>query len=276
MLLRLIRHNLFILVLFLIIVRSRSQKNLLWFTSPYIFLRSFIVPILRFRSLNCWEFNFVCGVREYSNFTGLFIVWESSTLSSRVAVRNLHCQHQCGRVPFSPYCLQYLSFVGFLPMAILTTLWWYLSVVLVCISLIFSNADIFLFMWFFKRVWVKHVSWNWLLELLLCIGFFKINDHAYDISWRQVSFTYSPAGRVNIKCPSTHLLSASLVVQMAKNLPAMQETWVRFPGLEDPLEKGMYTHSSILAWEIPWTQEPGSLQSMGLQRLRHDWATNTP
>ena len=53
------------------------------------------------------------------------------------------------------------------------------------------------------------------------------------------------------------------------------ETWVRFLNLEDPLEKEMATHSSILAWRIPWTEEPGSLQSMGLQRLRYDWATNT-
>ena len=56
---------------------------------------------------------------------------------------------------------------------------------------------------------------------------------------------------------------------MVKNLPAMQETWVRSLGLEDPLEKGMATHSSILAWKIPRTEEPGRLQSMGLQRVVH-------
>ena len=55
-----------------------------------------------------------------------------------------------------------------------------------------------------------------------------------------------------------------------KNLPAMQETWVLSLGREDPLEKEMATHSSILAWEIPWTEEPGGLQSMGSQRVRHD------
>ena len=54
---------------------------------------------------------------------------------------------------------------------------------------------------------------------------------------------------------------------MVKNLPAMQETWVSSLGWEDPLEKGMATHSSILAWRIPWTGEPGELQSMGLQRV---------
>ena len=53
----------------------------------------------------------------------------------------------------------------------------------------------------------------------------------------------------------------------------MQETWVWSLGQEDPLEKGMATHSSILAWRIPWTEEPGGLQSMGLQRVGHDWAT---
>ena len=57
---------------------------------------------------------------------------------------------------------------------------------------------------------------------------------------------------------------------MAKNLPAMQETWVQFLGQEDPLEKGMVTHSSILDWRTPWTEEPGGLQSMGSQRVRHD------
>ena len=67
----------------------------------------------------------------------------------------------------------------------------------------------------------------------------------------------------------------SLVAQMVKNLPAMQETWVRPLGWEDLLEKEMVTHSSILAWRIPWTEEPGGLQPMGLQRVRHDWVTNT-
>ena len=57
--------------------------------------------------------------------------------------------------------------------------------------------------------------------------------------------------------------------------PAVQETWVQSLGWQDPLEKGMITHSSILAWRIPWTEKPGGLQSMWLQRLRHDWVTNT-
>ena len=60
---------------------------------------------------------------------------------------------------------------------------------------------------------------------------------------------------------------------MVKNLPAMQETQVRFLGEEDPLEKEMTTHSSILAWKIPWTEESGGLQSMGLQRVGHNLVT---
>ena len=55
------------------------------------------------------------------------------------------------------------------------------------------------------------------------------------------------------------------MTQMVKNLPAMQEIWVQSLGLEDPLEKGMAAHSNILAWEIPWTEEPGMLQSMGVR-----------
>ena len=61
---------------------------------------------------------------------------------------------------------------------------------------------------------------------------------------------------------------------MIKKLPAMQKTWVWSLGQEDPLEKGMAAHSSTLAWRIPWTEEPGGLQSMGSQRIEHGWATH--
>ena len=65
------------------------------------------------------------------------------------------------------------------------------------------------------------------------------------------------------------------IPQMVKKLPAMQETWVWSLGWEDPLEKGMTIHASIFAWKIPRTEEPGGLQSVGLQKVRHDWAANT-
>ena len=67
-----------------------------------------------------------------------------------------------------------------------------------------------------------------------------------------------------------HVLLASLVAQMVKRLPTMRETQVQFLGREDPLEKEMATHSSIPAWKISWMEEPGRLQSMGSQRVRHD------
>ena len=74
--------------------------------------------------------------------------------------------------------------------------------------------------------------------------------------------------------PLNHLMliynRQSLVAQSVKNLPAVQKTRVLSPGWEDPLEKEMATHSSILAWKISWTEEPGGLQSMGSQRVRYD------
>ena len=72
-----------------------------------------------------------------------------------------------------------------------------------------------------------------------------------------------------IGCPLQYF-GASLVAQMVKNLPVMWETKVRSLDSEDPLEKGMAPHSSILAWSIPWIEEPGRLLSMGSQRVRHD------
>ena len=69
--------------------------------------------------------------------------------------------------------------------------------------------------------------------------------------------------------------STSLAAHSVKNLPAIWETWVWSLGWEDPLEKEMAIHSSVLARKISWTEEPGGLQSMGSQRARHDWATNT-
>ena len=65
-------------------------------------------------------------------------------------------------------------------------------------------------------------------------------------------------------------IGAYLMTQMVKNLPVMQGTWVRSLGWEDPLEKGIATHSSILVWRIPWTEELGGLKPIGSQRVRHD------
>ena len=75
-----------------------------------------------------------------------------------------------------------------------------------------------------------------------------------------------------IDCPLQYS-GASRVAQLVKNPPAMWETWAWSLGWEDPLEEGMATPSSVLAWRIPWTEEPGGLQSTGPQRVRHDWMT---
>ena len=78
-------------------------------------------------------------------------------------------------------------------------------------------------------------------------------------------------GQYIIIIPFSELLfQTSLVAQMVKSLPAMWETQVRSLDWEDPLEKEMETHSSTLAWKIPWIEEPGMLQSMGSQRVRHN------
>ena len=81
----------------------------------------------------------------------------------------------------------------------------------------------------------------------------------------------STSEKINTCCPE---FRASLVAQRLKHLPVMQETWVWSLGWEFPLEMEMSTHSSILAWRIPWTEEPGGLQSMGSQRVGHDSANS--
>ena len=81
----------------------------------------------------------------------------------------------------------------------------------------------------------------------------------YKMCWKTFSYCFSSI--------------FSFVAQLVKNLPAMQETWVWFLGLEDPLEKEMATHSSILAWRIPWSEKPGRLKSNGVTRVGHDLVT---
>ena len=78
-----------------------------------------------------------------------------------------------------------------------------------------------------------------------------------------------------LHCCKVHLCFTMYRYLISFYLPAMEETRVRSLGWEFPLEKGVAIHSSILAWRIPWTEKPGGLQSIGLQRVGHDWATNT-
>ena len=101
------------------------------------------------------------------------------------------------------------------------------------------------------------------------------------LHWQAGSLPLAPPGELGrshsraqfIKIPGLYnQQQASLVAQMGKNPPTIRETWFLSLGWEDPLKEGMATHSSFLAWRIPWTEEPGELQSMGSQRVGHDWA----
>ena len=94
--------------------------------------------------------------------------------------------------------------------------------------------------------------------------------HHRTLSWAPCSYSRFPLAI----CFIHGSVYASPVAQRLKRLPAMQEIWVRSLGWEDLLEKEMATHSSILAWRIPWTEEPGGLQSTGSQRVGHDWVTS--
>ena len=93
---------------------------------------------------------------------------------------------------------------------------------------------------------------------------FSPNKHV----WKRSSF------EVTLLVNSIYSIGLPLVAQRLKHLPAMWETWVQSLGWEDPLEKEMATHSSFLAWRIPWTEQPGGLQSTGSKRVGHDWATS--
>ena len=115
-----------------------------------------------------------------------------------------------------------------------------------------------------------------------CVGaLFNSSAHSFssrspsllDIFWLSSTSHSTSLGPVWLR-PVLALVKASLVAQMVKRLPAMLETRAQSLGREDPLEKEMAIHSSTLAWKIPWMEEPGRLQSMGLQRVRHNWATS--
>ena len=93
--------------------------------------------------------------------------------------------------------------------------------------------------------------------------------HTFKRLFNKMKNEYISSTKFSVGIFKTKIISSMYI----QNLPAMQETWVQFLGWEDALEKEMAIHSSILACKIPWTEEPGGLQSMGSQRVRHDLAT---
>ena len=98
--------------------------------------------------------------------------------------------------------------------------------------------------------------------------------HGHSMALPSLMF-WKPFFFLNLNIKKIQTLWASLVAQTIKYLPAMQETWVWSLDREDPLEKGMVIHSSIIAWRIPWIEQPSGLHSLGSQRVRQDWAINT-
>ena len=97
---------------------------------------------------------------------------------------------------------------------------------------------------------------------------------AWRIPWMEKPVRLQSMGSQRVGHNWVTPFSLSLVVQMLKGLLTVQDTWARSLGWEDPLEKEMETHSSTLAWKILWTEEPGRLQSLELQRVGNDWATS--
>ena len=95
--------------------------------------------------------------------------------------------------------------------------------------------------------------------------------HVSSSKFVELKITWLETTPINV---TLNLYWTSLVAHTVKHLPAMWETQVQSLGWEDPLEKEMATHSSTLAWKISWTEDPGRLQSMGLQRVGHDWVTS--
>ena len=129
-------------------------------------------------------------------------------------------------------------------------------------KVVYCIAGRFFTNWAIREAWILKISVvKWMSTQRMGV-FLKLE------SWFSQAFLIGALGI------SIRLIWASLVAQRLKHLPPMRETWVRSLGREDPLEKEMAIHSSLLAWRISWMEKPGRLQSMGSQRVGHDWATS--
>ena len=127
---------------------------------------------------------------------------------------------------------------------------------------------------FFKIFFARQIYWQYELHTQSCVTLQPTVCSLPGPSVNCLSFLLLEKVFLSPSLLKVEVKRTSLVAQMVKRLPTIQETWVRSLGREDPLEKAMAPHSSTLAWRIPWREEPGRLQSMGLQRVGHDWATS--
>ena len=137
-----------------------------------------------------------------------------------------------------------------------------------CVSLLGYQFHNLLNWGWFSELPTSSVIW-WLLNDLV-LECFLYASWIGNLAWLKSCFHWQYDTFLIL---NPDLTLASLVAQMVKNLPVMRETQVQSLGGEDALEEGMATHSSIVAQRIPWTEEPGRLQSLGSQRVGHDWAT---
>ena len=131
-----------------------------------------------------------------------------------------------------------------------------------------------------KKLITKKKEWNVCADIILYLICFLFCDTNLLLEYFKPTHTHTHTHRNTYiymyMCVHmcVYIYRAFLVAQTVNNLPAIQETWVQTLGWEDSVEKGMTTQCSILAWKMPWTEEPDGLLSMGLQRVRHNWATN--
>jgi len=121
------------------------------------------------------------------------------------------------------------------------------------------------------RIWLTELNWSFSYHIF-CVLCHRLIDHvSMGLFLGSLFFSLDFCFCF---CGIPYCIGASLVAQKVKRLLAMWETWIRSLSREDPLEKEMATYSSTLAWRIPWTEKPGRLQSMGSQRVGHDWVTS--
>ena len=124
-----------------------------------------------------------------------------------------------------------------------------------------------------SHVWLFATPWTVACQAPLSIGYPR-QEYWNGLPFLSPGNLPYPAIKTVTPTLAGEFWTTSLVAQTVKRLPTMQETWVQSLGQEDSLEKEMATHSSTLAWKIPWTEEPGRLQSVGSQRRGQDWVTS--